>query len=1175
MSSLVENIIHHLQNTLSPVPQTREAGEEGLKIMTMEGCRRDGGTGGAEDVCNILLQLAIADTSSLPAGVPLASAIYLKNRINKYYDPYESSGGDSNNPNNIAISPEQKTLIRQRLLESFAFYLKGKHNVTPIHIQLEAAIAKIIRADYPEKWPTLPEQLLGLLAQCQPSSTEQSSLLTIFQTLLGWHGAGQKEEDRDVLASKIFPSLFHILSSEIPQLLSSPSSPLIVKEIFKCFHCAIQYKFSPYLLGDMAQFSNWCTAFMTVLQSPSNDNANGGVNGFEKNNNNDDDDDDDDISQRPLWKAKKWSLKIMNKIFLRYGFTKLDSYNAPPSDSKDGSSSSSVFPKLFMDHVSSPLIQAYMDILLKEKNLPKRHYSLLIDALEGAVRSKNLWTQLIMPNLSPLLSEILLPTLSFSDKDDVAVWEESGEHGEDWIRLRLSPWDEGSSGSRRSASINLILDLIRCRRRHTFIPILSIVNERLMDASLKIKDGALFLLGSISRQMMAKKKGEAEAMIRGQVEGLLMQHILPLITGSASDKTDIPSMIIRARAAWVIEQFGGDGLLLWSQSSITPLISTLLEGVISGANATPVRMSCASALAACLSGDEKCQPLLREGGGGDLLPRLMESLLGLANLIQLDSISMVLESLVQIYSQELAPFAVQLCVQLRDTLMRQLESYDSLMGKGASSEDSSELFNGIAGDRMMSVVGMLTTIGTLVDSMTESSTTTTGKENHQSTASTSSKIGKEGLELMEQALVPLCRMIMERKIIDVYEEMIELLESLTWARKAIGPAMWSLFPLLHQLFCELGPDYLNDMQCLLENYISYGKADLINDAGADSTPNSSNPSSSNTNFAILLDIINRILSGSDDNASFGEYENSYAFKLMITYLLEVQTVEGGSESIIKNGTLHHFIKWVLPFVVSGATNAANSTNDDDVASVSPPPLLSTTVLSLSVLLGSFYVAPLESVQIIHSEGGDHLLSVVVERLSLAIKEDKFKRLQDKRMVIVGLSSLMRIIPALPEQLCGPSVVSAITFSILHSTSTIPKAQEERARRLKEQEDDDAYDYDGSDYDGDGDGDEDEIYKEIGDDEGDDVNGAGSGGSAINNRSSYDDYDDYSDYGDDFEDDELDEELYSETPIDSFNYEEIVKGTMKGFFSDQSKLASLNGANLLSQPLMNLLGQILQ
>lgn len=1148
MPSLVENIIHHLQNTLSPVPQTREAGEEGLKIMTLEGCRREGG--GAEDVCNVLLQLAIAETSSLPAGVPLASAIYLKNRINKYYDPYESSGGA--NPNTIAILPEQKTLIRQRLLESFAFYLKGKDKATPIQIQLEAAIAKIIRADYPEKWPTLPEELLGLLAQCQPSSTEQSSLLTIFQTLLGWHGAGQKEEDRDVLASKIFPSLFQILSTEIPLLLSSPSSPLIVKEIFKCFHCAIQYKFSPYLLGDMAQFSNWCTAFMTVLQSPSNDNVRGGG----------EEEEEDDLSQRPLWKAKKWSLKIMNKIFLRYGFTKLDSYNAP-SDLKAGSSSS-VFPKLFMDHVSFPLIQAYMDILLKEKNLPNRHYSLLIDALEGAVRSKNLWTQLIMPNLSPLLSEILLPTLSFSEEDDVAVWEESGEHGEDWIRLRLSPWDEGSSGSRRSASINLILDLIRCRRRHTFIPILSIVNERLMDPSLKTKDGALFLLGSISRQMMAKKKGEAEGMIRGQVEGLLMQHILPLIAGSASDKADIPSMIIRARAAWVIEQFGGDGLLLWSQSSITPLMSTLLEGVISGANATPVRMSCASALAACLSGDEKCQPLLREGG--DLLPRLMESLLGLANLIQLDSISMVLENLVQIYSQELAPFAVQLCVQLRDTLMRQLESYDSLMGKGASSEDSSELFNGIAGDRMMSVVGMLTTIGTLVDSMTESTTTTsatttTGKE-HQS--SSTSKIGKEGLELMEQALVPLCRMIMERKIIDVYEEMIELLESLTWARKAIGPSMWSLFPLLHQLFCELGPDYLNDMQCLLENYISYGKADLINDAGAASTPSS--PPSSNTNFAILLDIINRILSGSDD-ASFGEYENSYAFKLMITYLLEVQTVDGGSESIIKNGTLHQFIKWVLPFVVSGATNAANNSNEASAI----PPLLSTTVLSLSVLLGSFYVAPLESVQIIHSEGGDHLLSMVLERLSLAIKEDKFKRLQDKRMVIVGLSSLLRIIPALPEQLCGPSVVSAITFSILHCTSTIPKAQEERARRLREQDDEDDYDYGGSDY-GD-DGDEDEIYKEIGDDEGDDV--SGGAGSPINNRSSYDDYDDYSDDGDDFEDDELDEELYSETPIDSFNYEEIVKGTMKGFFSDQSKLASLNAAGLLTQPLMDLLGQILQ
>lgn len=1111
MSSHLQSIIHHLQHTLSPLPETREAGEEGLR-------QESGYIEGGDDFSSILLQLSIADPSTLPAGVPLASAIYLKNRIQKFYDPYESNSSPS------SLTKEQKAIIRHRLLESFAYFLKGKDKVTPIQVQLEAALSKIIRSDYPEKWSTLPEELLSLLSQTQPSSVEQASFLTLFQTLLGWHGHGQTEEDRDILASKIFPLLSHLISSEVAAASSSPTSSLIVKEILKCYHCAIQYKFSPYLLGDMALFSNWCHVFITILQSPSPPLT-----------------DLQDSAQDPLWKAKKWSLKIMNKIFLRYGFSKLDSFNSP-------SDKASAFPKLFMDHVSSPLIQVYMNILLKQ-SLPNRHFSLIIDALEGALRSRTLWNNLIFPNLSPLLSEILLPTLSFSEEEDVVVWEEGGEHGEDWIRLRLAPWDESSSGSRRSSSINLVLDLIRCRRRHTFIPILTIVNERLMDPSLKIKDGALFLLGSISRQMMAKKKGEEG--IRDQVEGLLMQNILPLIAGSASaSNDDIPSMIVRARAAWVIEQFGGDGLL-WSSSSIAPLMNCLLDGAINSSNSTPIRMSCSSALAACLSGDENCQSLLRQG---DCLPRLMESMLALANVIQLDSISMVLENLVQIYSQELAPYAVQLCIQLRDTLMRQLDSYDSLMGKGDSAEDSSELFSGIAGDRMMSVVGMLTTIGTLVDSMTSSDTNNT-KDSTTTSTTTTSKIGSEGLRYMEEALVPLCQMIMERKIIDVYEEMIELLESLTWARKAIGPPLWSLFPLLHQLFCELGPDYLNDMQCLLENYISYGKADLLN---------SGDPANPNTNFSILIDIINRILTSKDSgDETYGEYENAFAFKLMITYLLEIQTIEGGRESISMNGTLRQFISWTLPFVIS-----ANNSNSDDSSYI--PPLLSTTVLSLSVLLASFYVAPLESIQIICSQS-DSLLPSILERLSLSIKEDKFKRLQDKRMVIVGLSSILNVMSSLPKEInSSPMIINSITFSLLHSTASLPKATEERARRIKEQEEDDDYD---SEYDND-DGD-DEIYKEIDEDE--DENNSSNNRSSSSYNTNYDDDEDYDDYGDDYEDDELEEELYSETPIDSFNYEEIVKGTLKVFFNDQSKLSCIHpssGYTSMTQPLMDLLGQIL-
>ncbi|OBT70757.1 hypothetical protein VF21_10168 [Pseudogymnoascus sp. 05NY08] len=177
-------------------------------------------------------------------------------------------------------------------------------------------------------------------------------------------------------------------------------------------------------------------------------------------------------------------------------------------------------------------------------------------------------------------------------------------------------------------------------------------------------------------------------------------------------------------------------------------------------------------------------------------------LLKLANEVDVDALSNVMEDFVEVFAAELTPFAVALSEQLRDTYLRIV---NGLLEKNESRGDD-DSYGDYLDDKSITALGVLQTIGTLI--LTLEST-------------------PEVLLHMESILMPVISITLENKLYDLYNEVFEIIDSCTFAAKSISPTMWQAFELIHQTFKAGAELYLEDMLPALDNFVQYGAAHLV------------------------------------------------------------------------------------------------------------------------------------------------------------------------------------------------------------------------------------------------------------------------------------------------------------------------------------------------------------
>lgn len=217
------------------------------------------------------------------------------------------------------------------------------------------------------------------------------------------------------------------------------------------------------------------------------------------------------------------------------------------------------------------------------------------------------------------------------------------------------------------------------------------------------------------------------------------------------------------------------------------------------------------------------------------LPFIMQELLNLTNELDIDTLANVMEQFVQVFAEQLTPFAMQLCTQLRDSFMRIMEELAQ-----QNHDDSEE-----SGDKTVAAMGILKTMGTLIISLESS---------------------PETIQQLENVILPVITYTLDNRMLDLYDEIFDIIDSCTFSAKQVSPTMWSLYDRIYAAFKETGADFMTEMFPALDNYIAYGKDVFANNEQA---------------RQMMFDVIETVMK----SEQAGEEEKTCACKLMESVLL--------------------------------------------------------------------------------------------------------------------------------------------------------------------------------------------------------------------------------------------------------------------------------------------------
>lgn len=178
---------------------------------------------------------------------------------------------------------------------------------------------------------------------------------------------------------------------------------------------------------------------------------------------------------------------------------------------------------------------------------------------------------------------------------------------------------------------------------------------------------------------------------------------------------------------------------------------------------------------------------------------VMQTLLNLMNQVDMDVLVTALEEFVEIFSQQLSPFAVELCKQLSDTYLHLLEEIITHQESENPSAGSEEIFN----SKIVTAMSVTETVQQLVLKSTE-----------------------DVLSQLEMTVIPIIQRTIESKAYALYNEIFELVAFCVLSSKHVSQSMWPIFELCYRAFKEDGEGlkyYANQMVPSLYSFITFGK----------------------------------------------------------------------------------------------------------------------------------------------------------------------------------------------------------------------------------------------------------------------------------------------------------------------------------------------------------------
>ncbi|KAK4489123.1 hypothetical protein RD792_004917 [Penstemon davidsonii] len=662
-------------------------------------------------------------------AVRQVASISFKNFISKNWECHEP--GEQSK-----ILQGDKEVVRQNILNFVA-------QVPPLlRVQLGECLKTLVHADYPEQWPTLLHWVKHNLLDQQVYGA-----LFVLRILSRKYEFKSDEDRMPVyhIVEETFPHLLNIFNRLVQ--IANPSIEVadLIKLICKIFWSCI-YLEVPKLLFDPNVFNAWMLLFLNILERPVPLEG-----------------EPVDPEQRKSWgwwKVKKWTVHILNRLYTRFGDLKLQN-----PDNK-------AFAQMFQKNYAGKILECHLNLLNVIRvggYLPDRVINLILQYLSNSISKSNMYNQL-RSRLDVVLFEIIFPLMCFNDNDQI-LWDEDPHEyvrkGYDIIEDLYSP---------KSAAIDFVIELVRKRGKDNlqkFLLFIVEVFKRYNEATAEYKpyrqkDGALLAIGALCDKLKQTEPYKSE------LEPMLVQHVFPEFSS--------PVGHLRAKAAWVAGQYADVDF------SDPNNFRRALHSVVAGMRdlELPVRIDSVFALRAFV---EACKDLdeIRP-----ILPQLLDEFFKLMNEVENEDLVSTLETIVDKFGEEMAPYAIGLCQNLATAFWKCMNSAEA----DEEGDDSGAL----------AAVGCLRAISTILESVSSL---------------------PHLFAHIEPALLPIMHRMLTTDGQEVFEEVLEIVSYMTFYSPTISLEMWSLWPLMMEALADWAIDFFPNILVPLDNYISRSTAHFL------------------------------------------------------------------------------------------------------------------------------------------------------------------------------------------------------------------------------------------------------------------------------------------------------------------------------------------------------------
>lgn len=628
--------------------------------------------------------------------------------------------------------------------------------------------------------------------------------------------------------------------------------------------------------------------------------------------------DEDERERCEWWKAKKWAYATLGRLFHRFG-----NPSQLPSPLQD---QYGAFAQHFATTFAPEIFKVYIHqvelFVSGQVWLSKKCQYHIFAFFTECVKPKATW-HMLKPHFETLVSTFVFPQMSFNPIKQ-ELWETDPV---DYVRISVDEYENFASPV--SAATTFLLALAGSRTKVAFMPIITFITSVLRsNAAPAQRFGALNMTAALGPFIMNHPQ------VKEEMEQFMMQHVYPEFTA--------PEPYLRAIACEVLGTVEKCQMTWSSEENINQHFRAVAACMDDPE--LPVRVQAVLALTELVTVHEPIRKAVAPS-----VEKVILDLLKLCDETDLDILNNSMEIMVQHFQTEVLPVAAQLTGRL-------CESYMRLARDAASSEEvdptaslEAAMENTPEEDKVYAAMGVAKTIGTIVSAVDSA---------------------PEILAQVQEVIVPIIQFTLENKMIDLFDNMYDLIDSLTFKLQRISPTMWPIYELTYKLFKADAVDFLEEMLPALDNFVSYGTDAFKSRADYRD---------------MVLDIYSTCM-GSDQ---LGENDRVNGCKLAESILLNLRGhIDDKLQTIITTALEH------MPKAESAALRLAN----------------------LEVLINAVLYNPAGALHIMEMQQAG-ISRVFFDKWFAAINDGKLPRVHDKRLSIVALCSLMEMAPsAIPDVL---------------------------------------------------------------------------------------------------------------------------------------------------------------